>query len=113
MVCVRALFRLPAYLEALRAPDVFDRPIDSPQTAVAQTRNTSAMAAMRKLGAASAASVRRKTLCDTTNMRRPLAAAAHEGQQDRLRCADGVDGIARLVKARFVHPTPPPSLSWL
>nr|BAJ86497.1 predicted protein [Hordeum vulgare subsp. vulgare] len=59
------------------------------QAAVAQTR----MAAMRKLGAASA---RRKTLCDITNLRRPL-----EGQQqDESRCADGVDvdGFARLVK---------------
>ncbi|XP_044979839.1 shugoshin-1-like isoform X2 [Hordeum vulgare subsp. vulgare] len=59
------------------------------QAAVAQTR----MAAMRKLGAASA---RRKTLCDITNLRRPL-----EGQQqDGSRCADGVDvdGFARLVK---------------
>nr|XP_040250037.1 uncharacterized protein LOC109746965 isoform X1 [Aegilops tauschii subsp. strangulata] len=67
--------RLPAYLEASRAPAVYDRRIDSPQTAVMQTRNASDMDAVRKLGAASATSVRRKTLCDITNLRRPLVAA--------------------------------------
>ena len=42
------------------------------QAAGAQTRNAAAaMAAMRKMPAA-----RRKTLCDITNLRRPLAAAA-------------------------------------
>uniref|UniRef100_M8C0W0 Uncharacterized protein n=1 Tax=Aegilops tauschii TaxID=37682 RepID=M8C0W0_AEGTA len=43
--------------------------------AVMQTRNASDMDALRKLGSASATSVRRKTLCDITNRRRPLAAA--------------------------------------
>ena len=66
------------------------------QAAVAQTRNAATMAAMRKLGATSA---RRKTLCDITNLRRPLAAAAaDELQQDGSRCTDGVDAVARLVK---------------
>ncbi|VAH16043.1 unnamed protein product [Triticum turgidum subsp. durum] len=69
------------------------------QAAVAQTRNAATMAAMRKLGAAGATSARRKTLCDITNLRRPLAAAAaDELQQDGSRCTDGVDGIARLIK---------------
>ncbi|KAE8820157.1 Shugoshin-1 [Hordeum vulgare] len=49
------------------------------QAAVAQTR----MAAMRKLGAASA---RRKTLCDITNLRRPL-----EGQQQ--------DGSSKFIES--------------
>ncbi|KAE8770800.1 Shugoshin-1 [Hordeum vulgare] len=55
------------------------------QAAVAQTMNAAAMAAMRKRGAASAISARRKTLCDITNLRQPLAAAADEGQQDGSR----------------------------
>ena len=62
------------YLEASRASAVYDRRIDSPQMAVMQTRNASDMDALRKLGSASATSVRRKTLCDITNLRRPLAA---------------------------------------
>ncbi|KAI5016299.1 hypothetical protein ZWY2020_006150 [Hordeum vulgare] len=62
------------------------------QAAVAQTMNAAAMAAMRKRGAASATSARRKTLCDITNLRQPLAAAADEGQQDGSRC------VERLVK---------------
>ena len=56
-----------------------------------QTRNAAAMAAMRKLPAA-----RRKTLCDITNLRRPLAAAAAE--EEGSRCADGVEAVARLVQ---------------
>lgn len=62
------------------------------QAAGTQTRNA---AAMRKLPAA-----RRKTLCEITNLRRPLAAAAaaEEGQQEGSRCGDGVEAVARLVQ---------------
>jgi hypothetical protein len=64
------------------------------QAAGTQTRNA---AAMRRLPAA-----RRKTLCDITNLRRPLAAAAaaaEEGQQEGPRCAaDGAEAVARLVQ---------------
>uniref|UniRef100_A0ACD5TP89 Uncharacterized protein n=2 Tax=Avena sativa TaxID=4498 RepID=A0ACD5TP89_AVESA len=65
------------------------------QAVGSQTRNAAAMAAMRKLPAA-----RRKTLCDITNLRRPLvaAAAAEEGQQEGSRCADSVNAVARLVQ---------------
>jgi hypothetical protein len=54
-----------------------------------QARNAAAMAATRKFPAA-----RRKTLCDITNLRQPLAAAAEEGP----RCADGAEAVARLVR---------------
>ncbi|KAM0854813.1 hypothetical protein ACQ4PT_050195 [Festuca glaucescens] len=64
------------------------------QAAGTQTRNAAAMAVMRKLPAA-----RRKTLCDITNLRQPLAAAAaEEGQQEGSRCADGAEAVARLVR---------------
>ncbi|CAM0956909.1 unnamed protein product [Alopecurus aequalis] len=59
------------------------------QAAGTQTRSAAAMAAMPKLPA-----VRRKTLCDITNLRRPLAAA----EEEESRCADGVDAVARLVQ---------------
>jgi hypothetical protein len=55
-----------------------------------QARNAAAMAATRKLPAA-----RRKTLCDITNLRQPLAAAAAE---EGPRCADGAEAVARLVR---------------
>ena len=62
------------------------------QAAGTQTRSAAAMAAMRKLPA-----VRRKTLCDITKLRRPLAAAA-AAEEEGSRCADGVETVARLVQ---------------
>ncbi|KAK1694578.1 hypothetical protein QYE76_011275 [Lolium multiflorum] len=57
-----------------------------------QARNAAAMAAARKFPAA-----RRKTLCDITNLRQPLAAAAAAAEEGP-RCADGAEAVARLVR---------------